>query len=179
MLFQKYENKYKKRWKKIMRKVVTQHEVRSWRQKRATAHNQDEIDRYILVRKMDRNHLLRLQSILIQSGRRESEMVRSNKKKRRKKETDRKKQERKSKEREREKDILHPSRYILQTTKHCSGATIRGQALSQDHPFPPSVPSSIPLSTWSRPKHSRRQEVCFIFLECVLKWFQEQSPKYK
>ena len=78
-----------------------------------------------------RRHLLRLQSILIQSGERESEMVRLKEKKNSTK----------------EENISHPSRYILQTTKHCSGATIRGQALSQDHPFPPSIPSSIPPST--------------------------------
>lgn len=38
------------------------------------------------------------------------------------------------KERKRE-TFIDPSKYILQTTKHFSGATIRGQALSQDHPF--------------------------------------------
>lgn len=69
----------------------------------------------------------------------------------RKERGERKGQEEKEREREkkdkREKNILHPSKYILQTTKHCSGATIRGQALSQDHPFPPSVPSTIPPST--------------------------------
>lgn len=42
--------------------------------------------------------------------------------------------------------VLHPSKYILQTTKHFSEATIRGQALSQDHPF--STPQ----------KSSRRQD---------------------
>lgn len=40
------------------------------------------------------------------------------------------------KERKRE-TFIDPSKYILQTTKHFSGATIRGQALSQDHPFSP------------------------------------------
>lgn len=58
--------------------------------------------------------------------------------------TERERKERKDK-RER-KNILHPSKYILQTTKQCSLATIRGQTLSQDHPFPPSIPSSIPPS---------------------------------
>lgn len=63
-------------------------------------------------------------------------MVRSNKKKKVKE----RKIERKT-DRKKEKNILHPSKYILQTTKHCSEATIRGQALSQDHPF---LPSFIP-----------------------------------
>lgn len=64
--------------------------------------------------------------------------------KRTKKETERKRKKERGERIKRKKDILHPSRYILQTTKHYSGATIRGQALSQDHPFPP---SSTPPST--------------------------------
>lgn len=54
-------------------------------------HNQQNSD---IVLKMHINHLLRLQSILIQSGGRESEMVRSNQIKR---------EERKEKKRERER----------------------------------------------------------------------------
>lgn len=41
--------------------------------------------------------------------------------------------------------VLHPSKYILQTTKHFSEATIRGQALSQDHPFSSAGPITLAL----------------------------------
>lgn len=55
-------------------------------------------------------------------------------------------QERRKKRKERKKEtVLHPSKYILQTTKHFSEATIRGQALSQDHPFPSAGPSTLAL----------------------------------
>lgn len=45
------------------------------------------------------------------------------------------KKEGREREERKKETVLHPSKYILQTTKHFSEATIRGQALSQDHPF--------------------------------------------
>ncbi len=122
-------------------RVVT-YEVRE-KQKRSTAHNQDEIDRYIWVRKMDRTtywgYSLSWYNL---AGERAKWWEQMKRKGERKGQKDIKKE--REKRIKREKNILHPSKYILQTTKHCSGATIRGQTLSQDHPFPPSIPSSIP-----------------------------------
>lgn len=66
-------------------------------------------------------------------------MVRSNQRERKKRRKGREKKREQEREREKEKkknNILHPSRYILQTSEIFGWTTTRGHASSQSHPYP-------------------------------------------
>lgn len=145
--------------------------MRNRKQKRATAQNQDEMDRYILVRKMDRTtywgYSLSWYNLAGERAKWWDQIKRKGERKRQEKKQERK--SRKNKERERKRHFTSFKVHSADNQALLWGHH-PGTGSESGSPFPSTRPIIHPSFHMIRPKHSRRQELHFIFMQIRNTW---------